>query len=147
MRIPLFNPLMISNPTLPKMYWEVKSQEQLVANLYCIMDALKDTLNEDIGQTNANTDAISTIQQVIDSIESGNYTDKYIDGLAKWIDENLAAIVCRWAYFAFPGFEQFEDGTWHFTMTVPRNWAFLKFQFPFVTDDGNNGTYHIMLTY
>lgn len=140
-----FNPWMISNPTLPKLYWEVKSPEQLVANLYCILNALKDYVNDQSEQINVNTEDIETLQEIVGKIESGDYMDQYIDGLVKWIDDNLVAIVTRWAYFAFPGLEQFPDGTWHFTMTVPESWAFLKFQFPFVEDDGD--TYHLMLVY
>lgn len=41
-----YNPWMISNPTLPKLYWAVKSPEQLVANLYCIIDYTEGYIND-----------------------------------------------------------------------------------------------------
>ena len=52
--LPFFNPWMLTNPTLPKLYWEVKSPEQLIANLYCIIDAIKDPLNNTIELSNKN---------------------------------------------------------------------------------------------
>lgn len=147
MRIPFFNPWMLANPTMPKMYWEVKSQEQLIANLYCIMDALKDTLNDDIEQTNANTDAIEQIQKTIDSIENGEYLDKYIDGLGEYIDENLIAFVGRLAAYVFPEF-YWDGSSWRFALVIPEDWTWLKFSFPFVDDpDENDCSFHISLVY
>ena len=69
--LPYFDPFMIANPTLPKLYWEVKSPEQLVANLYCIIEAMKDPINDTAEQVIKNTAAIEQIQAVIDSIENG----------------------------------------------------------------------------
>jgi hypothetical protein len=104
--LPFFNPWMLTNPTLPKMYWEVKSPEQLIANLYCIIDAIKDPLNDTIELSNKNAEAIEKIENVIESIKNGMYYDKYIDGLAKWIDANLQQLVARQSKFVFPTFYQ-----------------------------------------
>ncbi len=64
--LPYFDPFMIANPTLPKLYWEVKSPEQLVANLYCIIEAMKAPINDTSEQVNKNTAAIEQIQAVIE---------------------------------------------------------------------------------
>ena len=143
--LPFFNPWMLTNPTLPKMYWEVKSPEQLIANLYCIMDALKDTINKDIEQTNENTDAIEKIQEVIDSIENGEYLDKYIDGLAKWIDENIQKLVARQSKYLFPTFYQEPDTeAWRYALIIPHGWEHLRFDWIF---DEMDNTYHIRIRY
>lgn len=143
--LPYFDPFMIANPTLPKLYWEVKSPEQLVANLYCIIDAMKDPINNTSAQVNKNTAAIERIQAVIDSIENGDYYDRYIDGLAKWIDENLRQLVARQSKYVFPTFYQEPDtGCWRYALVVPQGWEHLVFDWIF---DERDNTYHVRINY
>ena len=143
--LPYFDPFMIANPTLPKIYWEVKSPEQLVANLYCIIDAMKDPINDTADQVNKNTAAIELIQTVIDSIENGGYYDQYIDGLAKWIDANLQQLVARQSKFVFPTFYQEPDtGCWRYALVVPQGWEHLIFDWIF---DERDNTYHVRINY
>lgn len=143
--LPYFNPFMIANPTLPKLYWEVKSPEQLVANLYCIINAMKDPINDTAEQVNKNTAAIEQIQAVIDSIENGGYYDQYIDGLAKWIDENLQQLVARQSKYVFPTFyEEPKTGAWRYAVVTPQGWEHLKFDWIF---DERDGTYHVRINY
>lgn len=139
-----FNPWMIANPTLPKLYWEVKSPEQLVANLYCIIDALKDYTNDQSDQININTEDIEQLQDAIDAIENGAYFEKYVDGLAKWIDDNLINYVARMAYYVFPMLWENTDGAWHYAMKVPNTWKQLKFEW--IWNDTDN-TWYIGLAY
>lgn len=143
--LPFFNPWMLTNPTLPKLYWEVKSPEQLIANLYCIIDAIKDPLNDTIELSNKNAETIEEIKKVIESIENGMYYDKYIDGLAKWIDENLQQIVARQSKYVFPKFVQEPDtGAWRIALVIPQGWEHLKFSWIF---DERDNTYHIAINY
>lgn len=143
--LPYFDPFMIANPTLPKMYWQVKSPEQLVANLYCIINAMKGHINDTSEQVNKNTLAIEQLQAVIDSIENGDYYDQYIDGLAKWIDENLQQLVARQSKYVFPTFiREPETGAWRYAVVVPQGWEYLKFDWIF---DERDGTYRIRINY
>lgn len=136
---------MIANPTLPKIYWEVKSPEQLVANLYCIIDAMKDPINNTSDQVNKNTAAIEQIQTIIDSIENGGYYDQYIDGLAKWIDKNLQQLVARQSKYVFPTFYQEPDtGCWRYALIVPQGWEHIVFDWIF---DERDNTYHVRINY
>lgn len=133
---------MLANPTLPKFYWEVKSQEQLIAYLSCYLDALKDHVNETGDQVNENTSDIDWITDVVESIENGGYFDKYVDGLAKWIDENIQELVGRIARYVFPTF-YYDGECWRYAMVVPKTWDFLRFRWEFCED----GTFHILLVY
>lgn len=143
--LPFFDPFMIANPTLPKLYWEVKSPEQLIANLYCIIDALKDPINNTIEQVNENTAAIEAIQAVINSIQNGGYFDEYVDGLAKWIDENIQQLVARQSKYVFPTFYQEPDtGVWRYALVIPQGWEHLKFRWIF---DERDNTYHVTINY
>lgn len=143
--LPYFDPFMIANPTLPKLYWQVKSPEQLVANLYCIVEAMKVPINGTAEQVNENTATIEMIQQVIESIENGDYYDNYIDGLAKWIDENLQQLVARQAKYVFPTFyREPETGAYRYAIVVPHGWEHLRFDWIF---DERDNTYHIRINY
>lgn len=143
--LPFFNPWMLTNPTLPKMYWEVKSPEQLIANLYCIIDAIKDPLNGTIERSNENAKAIETIEKVIESIENGQYYDQYIDGLSKWIDSNLQQLVARQSKYVFPVFYQEPDTScWRYALVVPQGWEHLDFDWIF---DERDKTYHVRINY
>ena len=143
--LPYFDPFMIANPTLPKLYWEVKSPEQLVANLYCIVDAMKDPINNTAEQVNKNTAVIEQLKDVIESIENGEYYDQYIDGLAKWIDENLQQLVARQSKYVFPTFYQEPDTeVIRYALVIPQGWEHLKFDWIF---DERDNTYHVRINY
>lgn len=143
MLLPPFDPFMAANPTLPDLYMQTKSPQQQIAQLYCALEAVKRYDNAQTVQINDNTQDISELQTVADSIANGEYLDKYIDGLASYIDRNLVAFVARLTSYVFPGF--YWDGEcWHLMFTVPADWKFLRFQFIWVPDDF---CYHIVLTY
>lgn len=143
--LPSFNPWMLANPTLPKLYWEVKSPEQLIANLYCIIDAIKDPLNDTIDLSNRNAETVGEIKKVIESIENGRYYDRYIDGLAKWIDANLQQLVARQSKFVFPTFYQEPDTEcWRYALVVPQGWEHLAFDWIF---DERDDTYRVRINY
>lgn len=121
--IPFFNPWMISNPTLPKLYWEVKSPEQLVANLYCIMDALKDYVNGAFGQVNENTEKIAELDDLFKKFQESGFDDYYARQVAAWIASNLEFIYDKTVKQVFFGLT--DDG--RFCAYVPNSWADIKF--------------------
>lgn len=122
-KIPYFNPWMISSPTLPKMYWEVKSPEQLVANLYCIMDALKNYVNGASDQINANTDKIAELEGLFKKFQESGFDDYYARQVTAWIASNLEFIYDKTVRQVFFGLT--DDG--RFCAYVPNSWADIKF--------------------
>ena len=122
-KIPYFNPWMIANPTLPKMYWEVKSPEQLVANLYCIMDALKNYVNGASDQINVNTDKIAELEDLFKKFQESGFDDYYAKQVTAWIASNLEFIFDKTVRQVFFGLT--DDG--RFCAYVPNSWADIKF--------------------
>lgn len=122
-KIPYFNPWMISNPTLPKMYWEVKSPEQLVANLYCIMDALKNYVNGASDQINFNTDKIAELEDLFKKFQESGFDDYYARQVTAWIASNLEFIYDKTVRQVFFGLT--DDG--RFCAYVPNSWSDIKF--------------------
>lgn len=121
--LPYFNPWMLTNPTLPKLYWEVKSPEQLVANLYCIMDALKDYVNDASDQINANTDKIAELEDLFKKFQESGFDDYYAKQVTAWIASNLEFIYDKTVRQVFFGLT--DDG--RFCAYVPDSWADIKF--------------------
>lgn len=121
--LPYFNPWMISNPTLPKMYWEVKSPEQLVANLYCIMDALEEYVNGASDQINANTDKIAELEDLFKKFQESGFDDYYAKQLEQWIRNNVQWLWETFAQMVFFGLTS--DG--HFCAYIPDSWSDIVF--------------------
>ena len=79
-----FCPWTLTNPTLPKMYWEVKSQEQLIAQLYCIINYLQDYENQQTEAINENTESIADVPaQISEMREYLNSSIEYLYGLVR----------------------------------------------------------------
>lgn len=121
--LPYFNPWMLTNPTLPKLYWEVKSPEQLVANLYCIMDALKNYVNDASDQINVNTDKIAELEDLFKKFQESGFDDYYAKQVTAWIASNLEFIYDKTVKQVFFGLT--DDG--RFCAYVPDSWADIKF--------------------
>lgn len=121
--LPFFNPWMITNPTLPKLYWEVKSPEQLVANLYCIVNALSDYTNDVNGQVNENAQAIEELKELFQKFIDSGFSDYYEQQIEQWINDNVQWVWETFAQMAFFGLTS--DG--HFCSYVPDSWADITF--------------------
>lgn len=133
----------LANPTLPKFYYEVKSQEQLLATIGCALQGLSDHENAVTENVNDNNADIAELQQYVKDIQDGKYVDGYIDQLASYIDANLIALVGRLAAYVFP--QLYWDGEcYRYAMVIPESWDFLTFEWVWVEDDRS---YHIVLSY
>lgn len=130
-------------PVIPKMYWDVYSAEERIHRICCMLDKLTEYVNSMAVEINDNTADIETITGEISDISNGKYTPKYIDGLAKYIDANLTSFVARLTAYVFPGLV-YDGKAWRVSMVVPHDWAFMRFRYVWVPEDG---TYHITLNY
>lgn len=121
--IPFFNPWMLTNPTLPKLYWETKSPEQLIANAYCIINALSDQTNDVTGQVNANSEKIAELEALFQKFIDSGFEDYYEKQLEQWIKDNAPWLWKTFAQMVFFGLT--DDG--HFCAYVPDSWLDIEF--------------------
>lgn len=121
--LPYFDPYMIANPTLPKLYWEVKSPEQLVANLYCIIDAMKDYINNTTDRVNINTESIKELQETLKKFMESGFDDYYRAQIEQWINDNMQWLWQTFGEMIFVGLTS--DG--HFCVYIPDSWADITF--------------------
>lgn len=138
-----FSPFLNGTPVVPDVYWDIYSNEQRLKWICCNLFKLIDYDNEQTKQINENTTDIDSMQDVIDSISNGEYTDKYIDGLAIYIDDNLINFIARIAHYMFPQLI-WDGGTYRYSVVIPQTWNFLHFKW--VYDDIDN-TYKLTLNY
>ena len=60
-----FGFIMKANPTLPKFYWEVKSQEQLINYMCCYLENLKDYVNSIVEYVNGLEERLETVENTL----------------------------------------------------------------------------------
>lgn len=133
--LPYFNPWMLTNPTLPKLYWEVKSPEQLIANVYCIINAFSDQVNDVTGQVNENTAKIAELKELFQKFMNSGFEDYYEKQLEQWINDNVKWLWETFAQMVFFGLTS--DG--HFCAYVPDSWADITFDTGAVYGTANYG--------
>lgn len=105
-------------PTIPKMYWDVKSQEQriksmceLINKLICYADMLGTLENE------SREDILNLMEQFEQFKESG-FLDYYEQQLNAWIHENMQEIIETSMKMVFFGLTL--DG--YFVAYIPESW-------------------------
>lgn len=84
--IPSFAGFTAFTPTIPKMYWDVKSQEQRIFGLCKMMNKVicyADMLGENVDEIK------KTLQDILD----GKLDDMIVAAIAEWFDENEPEIV------------------------------------------------------
>ena len=59
----------------------------------------------------------------LEKVKNGEYSQVYLDSMAKWIDKNLEEIVSRVVQYIVFGLSN--DG--HFVAYIPNSWKFMKF--------------------
>ena len=120
-------------PTIPKMYWNVYSQEQRIKELCCNYSKAEQYLDFVAKLTNDwNGEYTAEVQAKLDEfealIESG-----YTDALDAWIERDLPGIIQRATNMVFFGFT--EDG--HFTAYIPESWNSIVFDAGYDYSDKN----------
>lgn len=110
-------------PTIPKLYWDVESQEQRILylckqlhKLICYIDFVGDKVNLD-------HDEIEKLKaQFRKFIESG-FEDYYRDQIFAWIDEHMPEIMSRAVKQVYFGL----DNEGYFVAYVPDSWSDITF--------------------
>ena len=121
--VPAFAGFTEFTASIPKMYWDVKSQEQRIHaicaqlhKLICYADMLSDKINID-------HDDILELQRLFQQFMESGFDDYYAAQVEKWIDEHLQFIydhTVKQIYFGLTG-----DG--YFVAYIPESWDDIEF--------------------
>ena len=121
--IPPFWGFSAFTPTIPKLYWDVKSQEQRILNLFDLLNKLVCYCDQMGLQIDINADDIKALQDELQELENGGLWDLYEQEIAKWAAEHMPGLVAdamRSVYFGLTS-----DG--YFCAYIPDGWSDIVF--------------------
>lgn len=133
--VPWFAGFTEFTPTIPKMYFNVESQEQRLFaickqlhKLVCYADMLGDKIN-------LNREDIDELQRLFEQFMESGFDDYYAEQVEKWIDEHLEFIyehTIKQIYFGLT-----DDG--YFVAYIPESWDDITFDTIMNYSDANYG--------
>ena len=124
--IPPFWGFSAFTPTIPKLYWNVKSQEQRILNLFDLLDKLICYSNELGISIQANTDDIGQLRKDFEAQKNGKFWDFYEQQLTNWIKANMSELI-RQALLQFVWVTINEQG--YLVLHIPDSWNDIQFDF------------------
>ena len=105
-------------PSIPKMYWNVQSQEQRILGICKLIDKLicyADMLAE---HTDKNEFDIVELQDLLEQFMESGFDDYYYDQIHKWVLDNMPSIIADAIRMVFFGLT--DDG--YFCAYIPQPW-------------------------
>lgn len=121
--VPCFSGFTEFTPTIPKLYYGVKSQEQRILELCKMIDKLICYADMLGNQTNINIHDILELEAEFEKFKESGFEDYYEQQLAAWIDENMPNIISYAIRMVFFGLT--EDG--YFVAYIPDSWNEIQF--------------------
>lgn len=110
-------------PAIPKLYWDVDSQEQGIRQLWKVVEKLCRYANDICDQTNLNTTDIAELKKRFEAFVEHGFDDYYAQQIEKWFEDNAWKIYERVAKQVFFGLTS--DG--YFCAYVPESWREIEF--------------------
>lgn len=121
--IPLFTAFTKFTPVIPKEYWNVYSQEQLIKNICEILDQVCAYANSIGIQLNYTNEQVANLAAEFDKFKEGAFDEYYISILTKWVEDNMPEIISQAIKMTFFGLSS--DG--YFVAYVPQSWSDIVF--------------------
>lgn len=121
--IPPFWGFSAFTPTIPKLYWNVKSQEQRILNLFDLLNKLVCYCDNMGLQIDVNAQDIQEVRDYVNEFLTSGFDNALAEKIAKWIDDHLQFIfthTIRQVYFGLT-----QDG--HFVAYLPDSWSDIVF--------------------
>ena len=131
--IPPFFGFTAFTPTIPKMYWDVRSQEQRILRICEMLDKLicyADYLGDNV---NVNTEDIAWLKAEFEKFKESGFEDYYLEQIEAWVYANMPQIVSMAMKMVFFGCTL--DG--HFTAYIPESWQPIVFDTGYDYSDKN----------
>lgn len=116
--LPFFAGFTAFTPEVPKLYWDVKSQEQRYFTLCKDLHKLICYANTIAATLNINTEELEALQADFDKFIESGFNDYYEDQVEQWIGNNLDYvfnIIAKQVYFGIN-----EQG--YFVAYIPNGW-------------------------
>lgn len=122
-RIPLFAAFTDFTPTVPKLYWDVYSQEERIKAICEALDKLVCYANKMGIQINLCEEEIEKLYNEFEDFKAGAFDDYYVAILEAWINNHMPEIISKSIKMIFFGLT--DDG--YFCAYIPQSWSDLMF--------------------
>lgn len=120
-------------PTIPKLYWNVHSQEQRILRICELLDKLicySDYLGDNV---ELNRGEIEALKAEFEEFKESGFLDYYLEQIEAWVYQNMPQIVGMAMKMVFFGCSA--DG--HFTAYIPESWEPIVFDAGYDYSDKN----------
>ena len=127
--IPPFWGFSAFTPTIPKLYWDVKSQEQRILNLFDLLNKLVCYCDNMGLQIDVNTQDIADLQTAMQELKDGGLKDYYEKQIYDWIQALMADLLLagiRQVYFGLTD-DTYSGGAGYFVAYIPDSWSEIVF--------------------
>jgi len=122
-KVPPYNAFTDFTPTLPKLYWDVYSQEERIKAICLAIDKIikyADLLGDEL---NLNTEELLELKDEFEDFVDGAYDEYYITRLNEWIQDNMPEIIRKAIKMVMFGLTS--DGK--FCAYIPDSWSDITF--------------------
>lgn len=102
-------------PTIPKLYWDVYSQEERIKRICMELHKLCEYANALNININLNHDMIETLRLEFEQFKDSGFFDYYAEQIENWINANMPDIIGKYVRMVFFGLTL--DG--HFVAYIP----------------------------
>lgn len=116
-------------PTIPKLYWNVESQEQSILNLFDLLDKLICYANKLGLQINANAEDIKKLREAFEELREGKFWNLYEREIQKWLTENMERLLHE-TLLQFVWVTINDEG--YLVLHIPDSWNDIEFDFGYV---------------
>ena len=127
--IPPFWGFSAFTPTIPKLYWDVKSQEQRILNLFDLLNKLVCYCDNMGLQIDVNAQDIADLQTAMQQLKDGGLLDYYEKQIYDWIQANMADLLSagiKQVYFGLTD-DTYSGGAGYFVAYIPDSWSEIEF--------------------
>lgn len=127
--IPPFCGFSAFTPTIPKLYWNVKSQEQRILNLFDLLNKVICYCDNMGLQINVNAQDIADLQTAMQELKDGGLLDYYEKQIYAWIQAHLADLLSagiKQVYFGLTD-DTYSGGAGFFVAYIPESWSEITF--------------------
>ena len=127
--IPPFWGFSAFTPTIPKLYWDVKSQEQRILNLFDLLNKLVCYCDSMGLQIDVNAQDIADLQKAMQELKDGGLLDYYEKQIYAWIQANMADLLSagiKQVYFGLTD-DTYSGGAGYFVAYIPDSWSEITF--------------------
>lgn len=127
--IPPFWGFSAFTPTIPKLYWNIKSQEQRILNLFDLLNKLVCYCDNMGLQIDVNAQDIADLQKAMQELKDGGLLDYYETQIYAWIQAHMADLLSagiKQIYFGLTD-DTYSGGAGYFVAYIPESWSEIVF--------------------